>query len=248
MRERVSVVESAGRGPRVLLLPGLGARGEGFRTLATALSTRARPVIVEYPEGARAGTGAGALAREVMEAVGPVEAVVASSFGGMVAAHLAAAGAVKGAAFLGSFTDPAQLGFRGRLLFAMGPIAAFGRPGALAAGLAAASSVRRADVPRIVPTTAVERWSVWHRAFALGRERPPPSLAGSRLACVAIHGARDVLVPVSTLLRLAEALPVGSPVHVLPGAGHVPYFTHPADCARLLAPWIARIERGAPAS
>ncbi len=241
MRERVEVVELAGRGPRVLLLPGLGARGTGFRALAAALSTRARPVLVDYPEGARAAVGAGELAREVAGAAGAFDAVIASSFGGMVAAHLASGGAVRGVAFLGSFTALAQLGLRGRIVSAMGPIATVGRPGIVAASLAAAALVRPIDVAEIVPTTFDERQSVWHRAFALEKEAPPPPLAEQRLACIALHGARDVLVPVAVLLRLAAALPPGTPLHVLPEAGHVPYFTHAADCARLLSPWLAAV-------
>ncbi|WNZ60249.1 hypothetical protein QEG98_30210 [Myxococcus sp. MxC21-1] len=88
MRREVQWMEwGQGRGPRVLLLPGLGARGSGFQALAHQLLPWARPILVEYPEGEAAACGAGALARQVLRAVGDVDAVVASSFGGMVAAH-----------------------------------------------------------------------------------------------------------------------------------------------------------------
>jgi pimeloyl-ACP methyl ester carboxylesterase len=123
----------------------------------------------------------------------------------------------------------------------MGPIATIGRPGALAAALAANEFVRFSEVSEVVPTTRHERLSVWHRAFAIPREAPPPTLARRDLHCVALHGTRDVLVPPSVLPRLAADLPADTPRHLLPKAGHVPYFTHVADCARLLSPWLARI-------
>jgi pimeloyl-ACP methyl ester carboxylesterase len=231
-----------GRGPRVLLLPGLGARGAGFRALAERLAWAAQPVLVEYPEGRHAAVGAAGLATQVLAAVeaggGGVDAVVASSFGGMVAAQLALRGAVRGVAFLGSFTRPEHLGLRGPLLAAMGPIALLGRPGVVAATVASWGRVPAGQVPDVVPTTHLERLSTWHRALAIPREPPPASLAALPLSCLCIQGARDLLVPPASVHRLAKALPAGTPVHLLPGAGHVPYFTHPEACAELLGPWL----------
>ena len=242
MRREVQLTElGQGRGPRVLLLPGLGARGSGFRALAEQLASTSRPVLVEYPEGGHAACGAGALARQVLLAAGHLDAVVASSFGGMVAAHLAAAGAARGVAFLGSFTRPSQLGVRGRAIGMMGPIALLGRPGIVAAGLAAWKPVPFSQVAEVVPTTKVERSTTWHRALAIGDEPPPPELRRLPVSCVCIQGDRDVLVPPSTLERLAASLPAGTPRHLLRGAGHVPYFTHPEECARLLRPWLAAL-------
>ena len=239
MRREVQLTElGRGRGPRVLLLPGLGARGSGFRALAGQLASLARPVLVEYPEGEHAACGAGELARQVLRAAGGMDAVVASSFGGMVAAHLAAAGAARGVAFLGSFIRPSQLGVRGRVIGMMGPIAVWGRPGIVAAGLAAWRPVPLDQVSEVVPTTKLERSTTWHRALAIGGEAPPPELRRLAVSCVCIQGDRDVLVPPSTLERLCASLPVGTPRHLLRGAGHVPYFTHPDECARLLRPWL----------
>jgi pimeloyl-ACP methyl ester carboxylesterase len=238
MRRTVEVRQTGGEGPRVLLLPGLGARGSGFEALARRLSAVARPLLVEYPEGPHAARGAGALAQEVLGAVGAVDAVVASSFGGMVAAHLASRGAVRGVAFLGSFTRPEHLGPRGWLLPMMGPLAVLGRPGAFAAALASWKPIARASVPEVVPTTRLERMTTLHRAFAIAREPPPPVLRELPVSCVCIQGERDVLVPAASMARLAASLPKGTPQHLLPGVGHVPYFTHPEDCARLLTPWL----------
>ncbi len=239
MRREVQLTElGSGQGPRVLLLPGLGARGSGFLTLAHCLAPLCRPVLVEYPEGEAAAYGAGVLARQVLRAAGSLDAVVASSFGGMVAAHLAAAGAARGVAFLGSFTRTEQLGVRGLAIGMMGPIARWARPGAVAAGLAAGTPVPFARVPEVVPTTALERSTTWHRALAIRGEAPPPELRKLPVACVCVQGTRDVLVPPATLERLAASLPPGTPLHLLRGAGHVPYFTHPDACARLLQPWL----------
>ena len=239
--EHVRVERIEGPGPRVLLLPGLGARGEGYRRLAELLAPHASPLLVEYPAGRHAGVGAGRLAEQVLDATGPVEAVVASSMAGLVAAHLAGRGAVQGIAFLGSFCALEQLGLRAPLLRLMGPIATLGRPGALAASIAAWQPVSWARAPEIVPTTSTERWSVWHRALAVPRDAPPPSLKSLDLSCVAIHGDRDALVPVGVLKKLKHALPEGSPVHVLKGAGHVPYWSHADEVASLLRPWLEEV-------
>jgi pimeloyl-ACP methyl ester carboxylesterase len=242
MRCEVRLTEvGQGQGPRVLLLPGLGARGTGFRALAHQLAPVARPLLVDYPEGTHAARGAKALAEQVAQAVGPLDAVVASSFGGMVAAHLAAAGKVRGVAFLGSFTRPEHLGLRGVLLALMGPIAVLGRPGRAAASLASWRLISGEQIAEVVPTTSLERFTTWHRAFAIGTEPPPEDLRGLPISCVCLQGDRDVLVPPSTLERLAATLPPGTPRHLLRGAGHVPYFTHPDECARLLQPWLAAL-------
>lgn len=240
MRRTVELTDMGGsdEGPRVLLLPGLGARGAGFRSLALRLADVARPVLVEYPEGERAACGAKALADQVVRVAGAVDAVVASSFGGMVAAHLAAGGATRGVAFLGSFTRTAHVGPRGRLIAMMGPIAVLGRPGWAAASLAAWRPVPPGEVADVVPTTAVERLSTLRRAFAIHSEPPPPDLKPLKVSCLCIQGDRDVLVPPSSLERLAASLPEGTPRHLLRGAGHVPYFSHPEACARLLMPWL----------
>ncbi|WPB74987.1 alpha/beta hydrolase [Archangium violaceum] len=239
MRRVVELTEMGrGTGPRVLLLPGLGARGAGFRALAERLSFVARPVLVEYPEGSLAACGAGELARQVLTAAGRMDAVVASSYGGMVAGHLAAAGAVRGVAFMGSFTRPEHLGLRGHLLPLMGPIAVLGRPGPFTARVASWKRVPADLVADVVPTTTLERMTTLHRAFACRREPPPPELRPLPVSCLCIQGDRDVLVPASTLARLAASLPPGTPQHLLRGAGHVPYFTHPEECARLLTPWL----------
>jgi pimeloyl-ACP methyl ester carboxylesterase len=242
MRREVQLTEmGGGTGPRVLLLPGLGARGSGFRMLADRLIEVARPVLVEYPEGEHAACGPGALAEQVLRAAGRMDGVVASSFGGMVAAHLAAAGVARGVAFLSSFTRPEHLGLRGSFIPLMGPIAVLGRPGSVAASLAAWRLVERAQVAEVVPTTSLERITTLRRAFAIGSEPPPPELRPFSVSCVCIQGDRDVLVPPATLERLVASLPPGTPRHLLRGVGHVPYFTHPEECVRLLLPWLTAL-------
>lgn len=242
MNPHVQLVEHGRTGPRVLLLPGLGARGSGFAALARILAEHCRPVLVEYPTGTFAGVGTAALADQVARAAGPVDGVVASSLAGLVAAHLAGAGRVRGIAFVGSFAHREHLGVRGRLVWALGPIATWARPGRLAAMVAAHAAVTPDDAPHVVPMSRIERESTWLRAFAAHREPPPPPLRDLPIACVAVHGRRDWLVPVGTLRRLVGALPPGTPAHVIEDAGHVPYFTHPGELARLLAPWVDRLD------
>jgi pimeloyl-ACP methyl ester carboxylesterase len=91
----------------------------------------------------------------------------------------------------------------------------------------------------VVPTTRLERESVSHRARAVAEEPPPPPLRALPLRCLVVQGGLDLLVPPSTALRLAAALPPGTGCHLLPLAGHVPYFTHPDACAALLQPFLA---------
>lgn len=239
--DQVQWQESGTNGPRVLLLPGLGARGAGFRPLADALAPTCRPIVVEYPTGTAAAVGAAGLAGQLFEAVGPVDVVVASSFGGMVAAHLAAAGAVRAIAFVGSFTALDQLGPRGSLLPVLGMVAEFARPDRVAAVIAANARVPRQFVADIVPNTAPERRATLRRAFAIPREPPPPALRHLPVSCLVFHGDGDWLLPISVMPRLLASLPVGTASHVIAGGGHVPYFTHAPVIANILQPWLARL-------
>lgn len=240
LRDQVEIIEQgAGEGPLVLMLPGLGNRGAGFRPLARALSRWMRPVIVEYPEGHHAATGAATLARDVASVVGPMDGVIASSFGGMVAAHFAQISDVRGVAFLGSFTQLDQLGVRASLIRLMGPVAMMGHHVApLLATVAAFGHVPREHVEDVIPSSVPERTAVLHRSWAIPGESRGVELSGRALSCVAIQGSHDVLVPASTLRRLAKALPPGSRTHLLKGAGHVPYLTHVEQCVERLRPWI----------
>jgi pimeloyl-ACP methyl ester carboxylesterase len=226
------------QGPRILLLPGLGSRGAGFARLGAILAQETRPLLVEYPEGRHAAVGAAGLARQVHAAVGQVDAVVASSFGGMVAAHLVELGATRAVAFLGSFTMLKHIGLRGSLIRLMGPIAEFGRPGAVAAAIAANGRVEARLVADIVPTTFIERRSVTHRAAAIPREAPPPALRDRDVSCLVIQGDRDLLVPPWAARRLLDSLPSGTGFHIISGAGHVPYFSHPDLVGRLVLRWL----------
>jgi pimeloyl-ACP methyl ester carboxylesterase len=160
----------------------------------------------------------------------------------MVAAHLVDRGATGAVAFLGSFTRLGQIGVRGNLIRLMGPIAELGRPGALAAAIAANGRVDPALVADIVPTTPVERHSVVFRALAIPREPAPPSLRDRDVSCLVIQGDRDLLVPPSSAQKLLAALPEGTPLHVVSGAGHVPYFSHPELVGRLVLRWLRSLQ------
>ena len=49
-----------------------------------------------------------------------------------------------------------------------------------------------------------------------------------------LHGERDPAVPVANARILADAIP-GARLVVLPGAGHIPFWSQPEECARLIA-------------
>ncbi len=245
MRRKVVETVAGGVGPRIVCLPGLGARGQGFAALVDALRPWAAPSWVDYPESRWAAVGPDRLAAEVLSQVGPVDLVVASSYGGLVAAHLAHAGATRAVAFVGSFLRPAHLGWREPLLFRMGEMALWGRPGPLTASIAAAGWVRSERAAEIVPTTLLERETVRYRVGALRPETLAPPLAErSGLKYLVIQGERDFLVPPSTAPKLLRDLPPETRLVTLPDAGHVPYFSHPGAVAELLKGWLPEVLHG----
>jgi pimeloyl-ACP methyl ester carboxylesterase len=61
-----------------------------------------------------------------------------------------------------------------------------------------------------------------------------------RVPTLVIHGERDRMVPLERGRALAAAIP-GAELHVIPGAGHVPYVTHPAAVVDQLAAFARRI-------
>ena len=238
MRREVVVTALPGKGPRVLLLPGLGARGRGFAALAERLGSWSSPSWVDYPESRWAAVGPDRLADEVFACAGPVDLVVASSYGGLVAAHLVHSGATRAVAFVGSFLRPSHLGWRQGLLRRMGEIALWGRPGVLSAMVASAGWVPLEQACDVVPTTLIERDTVRFRVGALTSESlAPPLVDVPGLRCLVIQGGRDLLVPPSTVPRLMADLPPGTELVTLPDAGHVPYFSHPDELSRLLERW-----------
>jgi pimeloyl-ACP methyl ester carboxylesterase len=60
-----------------------------------------------------------------------------------------------------------------------------------------------------------------------------PRVAEVSLPTVIIHGSADALVPLADAEWLAAQLPDAT-LHVLPGAGHVPTLTHPAEVAAII--------------
>jgi pimeloyl-ACP methyl ester carboxylesterase len=126
----------------------------------------------------------------------------------------------------------------------MGPIALLAGPSSLLAALAANQWIPEQLVPEVIPGTSGEKWGVWHRAAAVSRQSAPAVLRNTTIHCVALHGTRDLLVPVSVLARLKAALPEGTLTHAIKGAGHVPYLTHVGECVALLVPWLAALRIG----
>jgi len=67
-----------------------------------------------------------------------------------------------------------------------------------------------------------------------------PMLSDVRVPTLVIHGERDAIVPVSSGIGLAEAIP-GATLVVVPGAGHVPTVTAPAAVVAAIDDWAARL-------
>jgi len=225
--------------PRILFLPGLGARANGFSLLADRLRSSARCVLVEYPRGSDAGDTPGELAARLAATVGSFQGVVASSYGGLLAGELVRQGHVKNAAFIGSFFRKSHLGWRGPFVPLLGGVAIGVRPGRLFASIASARLVSRETTADIVPTTREEQWALWYRSNALRRWPDPGDLRGIEGKFLVIQGGRDLLVPPRVADRLLKDLPPRTFLFRIPEAGHVPYSTHPAECAERLANWCA---------
>ena len=60
-----------------------------------------------------------------------------------------------------------------------------------------------------------------------------PNIVGLRVPTVVIHGEKDAIVPIGEAQYMADILTNGK-VHVIPGAGHIPTMTHPAEVAAII--------------
>ncbi|HEX4216878.1 MAG TPA: alpha/beta hydrolase [Acidimicrobiales bacterium] len=67
-------------------------------------------------------------------------------------------------------------------------------------------------------------------------EKIAPDFSAIRLPALVIHGELDAIIPVSAAETVAGAIP-GSKLVVIPGAGHVPTLTRPAEVAAAIDDW-----------
>jgi pimeloyl-ACP methyl ester carboxylesterase len=74
-----------------------------------------------------------------------------------------------------------------------------------------------------------------------------PELPRLRLPVLFVHGRRDLLVPWRSS-RKAAALVPGARFEVLPGAGHVPYLSHPEPFNAVVGAFLREVEQPAAAN
>ncbi|MFN8040928.1 MAG: alpha/beta hydrolase [Acidimicrobiales bacterium] len=67
-----------------------------------------------------------------------------------------------------------------------------------------------------------------------------PDHAAVTVPTLVVHGELDLIVPVDAGRQVADAIP-GAELIVIPGAGHVPTVTHPADVAEAIEAWAQRL-------
>jgi pimeloyl-[acyl-carrier protein] methyl ester esterase len=236
-------VETRGAGPDLVLIHGWGLDGAVWGPLAERLAVRRRLWIVDLPGHGRSPPGAGGFtlestARAVAQAVPAGAAWLGWSLGALVAMAAALARA------------PARLVLVGATpRFTLAPDWPHGvEPAVLEAFAADLAHDPEATLQRFLAlqTRGAEGARATLRALRAGSLRRgaphPQALRGgldvlrtcdlrTRLAelvvpVTAIAGERDTLVPAAASAALAAAVPHGR-CTVIPGAGHVPFLSHP---------------------
>jgi pimeloyl-ACP methyl ester carboxylesterase len=216
---------------KLLLLSGLGADGRLFRELRTPGVELATPGHLEPLEG----EAMSAYARRVADRHGVTEemAVGGASFGGFVAAEIAAQRPCAGLILIGS--APSSRG--------IAPALALVEQLSRGAPDAALRMMFQVD-PRVV--SLVETLSAEHRALLMDMFRRMPVATLRRLAAMVfrwpgagaprapvhrIHGAKDRIIHAAR--NEVDAM--------IDGAGHLPTFTHPEAVSRFV---VQRLGKG----
>jgi pimeloyl-[acyl-carrier protein] methyl ester esterase len=244
-------VETRGAGPDLVLIHGWGLDGAVWGPLAERLAVRRRLWIVDLPGHGRSPPGAGGFtlagaARAVTQAVPADAAWLGWSLGALVAMAAALGGAaVPGLVLVGATPR-----------FTRAPDWPHGvEPAVLEAFAVDLARDPEATLQRFLAlqTRGAEGARATLRALRAGslrRGAPHPQalrgglevlrtcdlracLADLAVPVTAIAGERDTLVPAAASAALAAAVPHGR-CTVIPGAGHVPFLSHPGAFVRAL--------------
>ncbi len=247
--------ESTGNGPDLVLLHGWGLHSGVWAEAVEALQSTHRVCTIDLPGHGYSVAAAGTF-DECVDAVAahvPDDAAVCGwSLGGLVAQRLAARhpAKVRRLALVGSTPCFVE---RGDWSHAMKPatleafanglqesrdetLASFVRLNALHGvnGREAIRDFTRRLNERGQPSTAGLAASLrWLRDIDLR-----PSAATIAAPTLVIHGARDTLAPIAAGRWLAATIPVAT-LHEIPGAAHVPFFTHRDLFVRALESFVA---------
>jgi len=242
-----------GRGPALLLLPGLGLDLTVFDELADRLDGRFTCLGVDHrgAGGSDAPPGPYAIADLAADAAAVLRAaridgavVLGHSLGGFVAQELALAepGLVRGLALVGT----AATGARDRLDQSPAAAAALDRRAGPAAEIARGNllvtlgAAFLAAHPGALDRLLAGRLAHAPRGRGLAGQRAAGAAfdAAARLGRIAaptavVHGDADRVIGPACGARLAAAIP-GATLHLLPGVGHMPFWEAPAELAGIL--------------
>ena len=240
----------------LVCIAGMGADGRSFvRQRSLAVDRWLLPLNLPYetPPGADPLEFAAEVVEEYCEHERLVRpTILGSSFGGAVSALIALRGRVDVSALVlaGPVLSRKQIPFATTLfvdvLEAPEPLARLASPvaAAIMGGLALDREGRDELVREARHFTGRE---LKRRLVALMATDLFPRLGVLRVPTLVVHGSRDWLVPWRSSRR-AAALIAGARFEVVPGAGHVPYLSHPEPFNRLVADFLEQIAERAPAA
>ena len=242
-------------GRAVVCIHGMGANGRSFMR-QRPLSRDRLFLLLNLPEATPDGLDPVQFQADAVEEF--LEAkkldrpvLVGSSFGGAVAATVALrrparlAGLVLVSAVLSRRQIPLATPRFVDVLGAPEPIARIFAP--LAAQIMGGLSLDREARDEIVREGRnVSGRELKRRLLALMQLELFPRLAGLDLPALAVHGRRDWMVPWRRGRWVAEAIP-GCGFKLIPGAGHLPYLSHPAPFNQAVGAFLEGLSSGAAA-
>lgn len=227
----------------ILAIPGYAATGESFarlRPLATEHDLRLLTMLTSDSQGEIIETYARTVAAFTRRFDRPV--LAATSFGGLVAIaaarrlgdHLAGLILISSFAHLDSWG--ARLLARSGLLGPLQRLAPLIPPTALR--LLAGGRLDRAAAAELERESAQIDPREKHRRLVAAIEADLRDLAVRiEVPTLVIHGSADRLVPLNAAHTLVSCFHEAR-LRVIPGAGHVPYLTHPEEVNRLVAEFL----------
>jgi pimeloyl-ACP methyl ester carboxylesterase len=228
----------------VVCVPGLAASGRSFARLAP-LAARFDLRLVTAPlREPLPGSPIAALARCVGAYVSELSRPVlfGTSFGSLVALEVALAspGRLAGLVLCSAIASGAMIpqlyaAFAGALL-APRPVGWIAAP--LAARVLGGGALDREARGELVrQARLVSPAEMFRRVNALLGTDLTAALPLLEVPVLVVHGTRDLIVPVKAARRMARALPAWR-YREIPGAGHVPYLSHPRQFLGVVEPFL----------
>lgn len=235
------------RSRAILCVPGLAASGRSFarlRPLATRYDLRmlTGPLAVPFP-----GNPIDTLGEVMGEYLGRLErpVLLGTSYGSVVAlkAALSSATKLRGLILTAALTGGAMVprryaAFAGAML-APRPFAWLAAP--LAARVLGGRKLDRDAHRELVrESRLVSPAEMYRRVNAVLSADYAPLLERLHVPTLVIHGSRDHIIPRRMARRMADRLPNCRYLEI-PGAGHVPYLSHPREFIERVEPFLSEL-------